>query len=49
MRKRLGTAFVYDEQGSLMAEVGMGGAHSTGSTQYIYLPTAGGPMPRMQQ
>jgi RHS repeat-associated protein len=43
--ERLGTAFVYDEQGSLIAEVGMGGAHSSGSTQYIYLPTASGPMP----
>jgi RHS repeat-associated protein len=43
--ERLGTAFVYDEQGSLIAEVGMGGAHSSGSTQYIYLPTANGPMP----
>jgi RHS repeat-associated protein len=43
--ERLGTAFVYDEQGSLIAEVGMGGAYSSGSTQYIYLPTAGGPMP----
>ena len=27
--ERLGTAFVYDEQGSLIAEMGMGGAHST--------------------
>ncbi|WP_143684866.1 RHS repeat domain-containing protein [Variovorax sp. KK3] len=29
----------------MLAETGTGGANSTGSTQYIYLPTANGPMP----
>ncbi len=43
--EKLGFAFVYDEDGTLLAETGMGGANSAGSTQYIYLPTAGGPMP----
>lgn len=43
--ERLGTAFMYDEKGSLLSETGTGGAHSTGSTQHIYLPTANGPMP----
>ena len=43
--ERLGFAFVYDEEGTLIAETGTGGANSAGSTQHIYLPTAGGPMP----
>ncbi len=43
--EKLGFAFMYDENGTLLAETGMGGANSAGSTQYIYLPTAGGPMP----
>ena len=43
--ERLGFAFVYDEDGTLIAESGTGGASSTGSTQYIHLPTASGPMP----
>jgi RHS repeat-associated protein len=42
---KLGTAFIYDESGNLLSETGTGGANSTGSTQYIYLPTADGPMP----
>lgn len=43
--EKLGTAYMYDEQGNLLSETGTGGANSTGSTQYIYLPTANGPMP----
>jgi len=43
--EKLGFAYVYDEEGSLLAETGTGGANSSGSTQYIYLPTANGPMP----
>ncbi|VTU20974.1 YD repeat (two copies) [Variovorax sp. PBS-H4] len=43
--EKLGYAFMYDEDGTLLAETGMGGANSAGSTQYIYLPTANGPMP----
>lgn len=43
--EKLGTAFMYDESGNLLSETGTGGANSTGSTQYIYLPTADGPMP----
>jgi RHS repeat-associated protein len=43
--EKLGYAFVYDEDGMLLAETGMGGAGSGGNTQYVYLPTASGPMP----
>ncbi|OUM02405.1 RHS repeat-associated core domain-containing protein [Variovorax sp. JS1663] len=43
--EKQGFAFMYDEDGSLLAETGTGGANSTGSTSYIYLPTASGPMP----
>ncbi len=43
--EKLGFAFMYDQDGSLISETGMGGANSAGSTQYIYLPTANGPMP----
>ncbi len=43
--EKLGYAFMYDEDGTLISETGMGGANSAGSTQYIYLPTANGPMP----
>jgi RHS repeat-associated protein len=43
--EQLGYAYVYDEQGSLIAEVGSGGTNSSGEAQYIYLPTANGPMP----
>jgi RHS repeat-associated protein len=43
--EKLGFAFVYDEDGTLIAETGTGGANSTGATQYIHLPTANGPMP----
>ncbi|XPG41615.1 RHS repeat-associated core domain-containing protein [Variovorax sp. NFACC28] len=43
--EQLGYAYVYDEQGTLIAEVGSGGTASAGQGQYIYLPTANGPMP----
>lgn len=43
--EKLGTAYMYDEQGNLLSEMGTGGASSSGSTQYIYLPTANGSMP----
>ncbi|WP_440534605.1 RHS repeat-associated core domain-containing protein [Variovorax sp. YR566] len=43
--EQLGYAYTYDEQGTLIAEVGSGGTASTGEAQYIYLPTASGPMP----
>jgi RHS repeat-associated protein len=41
----LGYAFMYGEDGTLLSEVGTGGANSAGSTYYIYLPTPSGPMP----
>ncbi|MEJ1128409.1 RHS repeat-associated core domain-containing protein [Variovorax sp. CCNWLW225] len=43
--EQLGFAYVYDENGSLISEAGSGGANSAGESQYIYLPTANGPMP----
>jgi RHS repeat-associated protein len=43
--EQLGYAYVYDEQGTLIAEAGSGGTNSAGQAQYIYLPTANGPMP----
>jgi hypothetical protein len=43
--ERLGNAYVYDEDGTLMGEYGAGGALSAGSRQYIWLPTSAGPMP----
>ncbi|SEK17388.1 RHS repeat-associated core domain-containing protein [Variovorax sp. OK212] len=43
--EQLGYAYVYDEQGALIAEVGSGGQNSAGQAQYIYLPTGNGPMP----
>lgn len=43
--EQLGYAYTYDEQGTLIAEVGSGGTNSAGQAQYIYLPTANGPMP----
>ncbi|WP_440534607.1 RHS repeat-associated core domain-containing protein [Variovorax sp. YR566] len=43
--EQLGYAYIYDEQGTLIAEVGSGGTNSTGEAQYVYLPTASGPMP----
>lgn len=43
--EQLGYAYVYDERGTLVAEIGSGGTNSSGQTSYIYLPTANGPMP----
>ena len=43
--EQLGYAYIYDEQGTLIAEVGSGGTASAGQSQYIYLPTGNGPMP----
>ncbi|MDR6453877.1 RHS repeat-associated core domain-containing protein [Variovorax paradoxus] len=43
--EQLGYAYTYDENGTLIAEAGSGGANSAGQSQYIYLPTANGPMP----
>lgn len=43
--EQLGFAYVYDEDGTLLAETGTGGANSTGSTQHIWLPTVNGPTP----
>jgi RHS repeat-associated protein len=43
--EHLGWAYVYDEEGSLLGEYGMGGSQSAGQSQYIYLPTAQGPIP----
>jgi len=43
--EQLGYAYVYDERGSLVAEIGSGGTNSAGQGNYIYLPTANGPMP----
>jgi RHS repeat-associated protein len=43
--EQLGYAYVYDEQGTLLAEAGSGGTNSGGQAQYIYLPTTNGPMP----
>jgi RHS repeat-associated protein len=43
--EKLGYSYVYAEDGSLLGEYGSGGSNSTGTAQYIYLPTASGPMP----
>ncbi len=43
--QKLGFSYVYGQDGTLLGEYGMGGSNSTGTTQYIYLPTANGPMP----
>ncbi|MFM9927483.1 RHS repeat-associated core domain-containing protein [Variovorax sp. H27-G14] len=43
--EQLGYTYVYDEHGTLIAEVGGGGSASAGQAQYIYMPTANGPMP----
>jgi RHS repeat-associated protein len=42
---KLGFQYYYDEDGSLLYEAGTGGASSTGSAHYVYLPTPNGPMP----
>jgi RHS repeat-associated protein len=43
--EKLGFQYFYDEDGSLLYELGSGGANSTGSAHYVYLPTPSGPMP----
>lgn len=43
--EHLGWAYLYDDEGSLLGEYGMGGANSGGQGQYFYLPTASGLMP----
>ncbi|GDY35679.1 RHS repeat protein [Acidovorax sp. NB1] len=43
--EKLGYSYIYAEDGSLLGEYGSGGSNSTGTAQYIYLPTASGPMP----
>jgi RHS repeat-associated protein len=43
--EKLGFQYYYDEDGSLLYELGSGGANSTGSAHYVYLPTPSGPMP----
>lgn len=37
-KTKLGTAYVYGEQGQLLGEYGTGGARSTGTVEYIWLP-----------
>ena len=36
---------MYAEDGALLGEYGSGGSASSGTAQYLYLPTASGPMP----
>ena len=43
--EKLGWTYVYAEDGSLLAEYGEGSAATSGSAQYLWLPTASGPMP----
>ncbi len=43
--EKLGFQYYYDEDGSLLYELGSGGANSTGAAHYVYLPTPSGPMP----
>jgi RHS repeat-associated protein len=43
--EKLGFQYFYDEDGSLLYELGTGGANSTGSAHYVHLPTPSGPMP----
>jgi RHS repeat-associated protein len=43
--EKLGYQYFYDEDGSLLYELGAGGANSTGSSHYVYLPTPSGPLP----
>jgi len=43
--EKLGYSYIYAEDGSLLGEYGSGGSNSSGTAQYIYLPTASGPMP----
>ena len=41
----LGYAYAYDEDGTLLGELGMGGANSSGEAAYMWLPTSNGPLP----
>lgn len=43
--QKLGFAYVYGQDGTLLGEYGMGGSNSSGTSQYLYLPTTNGPMP----
>jgi RHS repeat-associated protein len=43
--EQAGWAYAYDENGTLLAEEGMGGTTAGESAMYIWLPTANGPMP----
>ncbi|MBT9513455.1 MAG: hypothetical protein IV104_14045 [Acidovorax sp.] len=43
--EKLGFSYVYAEDGSLLGEYGSGGTNSSGTAQYLYLPTASGPLP----
>ena len=43
--EKLGFSYVYAEDGALLGEYGSGGTNSSGTAQYLYLPTASGPMP----
>jgi RHS repeat-associated protein len=43
--EKLGWSYVYAEDGSLLGEYGSGGSASSGTSQYLYLPTTSGPMP----
>ena len=45
--QKAGMSYVYDEEGTLIADTLVGGASTTWgqSAKYIYLPTASGPMP----
>lgn len=43
--EQVGWAYGYDEDGTLLGEWGLGGAQSAGARQYVYLPTASGPLP----
>jgi len=43
--EKLGWTYVYAEDGSLLTETGEGSATTSGSAQYLWLPTANGPMP----
>lgn len=43
--EKLGFAYGYDEEGTLITEVGTGGPNSIGTILHFWLPTPNGPMP----
>ena len=43
--EKLGRTSLYDPQGTLLGDYGNGGASTSGTTEYIYLPTPNGPVP----